>query len=414
MRSHPLLRQLLLYVLLLCLTAMPAAAQVSDGTPWNHSGTPLRQCLSKLQRFLGVPGMTLVMKDVNLAVGNRSLVPRVPLTPDDPYRIGSVTKAFTATVILILIKEGKLSLDTKLTDVLGAERVAMIPNANQVTVRMLLQMTSGIAEYNTPAFRDELFDDPARDWTPDQILASLPATGTAPFFAPNSSCAECPGYCYSGNPCWKYANTNFVLLGMIAEEVTHMPIEELYRDMVLRPLKMRRTYMATTREIRGVHARGYMTKTPPADCPSVPGYDLYDVTECFEPDAAWSAGAIISDSDDLKLFLDELASGSLIGPELQALRMQPITGLHGGFPIGYGLGVMIVTLDAQLPPIVGHAGEFFGYGNLAFYMDLDQDKVPDQYIISMINGTGGPVDFKLDLLALAISQTFGQLQCPIQ
>ncbi|HYH08465.1 MAG TPA: serine hydrolase domain-containing protein [Thermoanaerobaculia bacterium] len=412
MSSLSLLRSSLLYVVVAVLAVMPVAAQaLPESQRALPRATPLAQCLSRIQEFLGVPGMLLMMKNHSAAVGVRSISPRVPLTPNDAYRIGSVTKMFTATLILLLVKDGELSLSDKMVDILGPERVSMIPNADQVTVQMLLQMTSGIAEYNTEEFREVLYANPGRDWTPDQILRSLPDTGGPTFFAPNASCAECGEYCYQGGSCWKYANTNYLLLGMIAEQVTNQRIEELYRERIFKPLHMTHTYMATSNEFPKVHARGYMTMTQQMDCPVVEarGFaDFYDVTECFEPDAAWSAGAIISDADDMKIWLEEMATGSLIGPELQQQRMQTIAGVHGGVPIEYGLGVMVAQLPGA-PTIIGHAGEFFGFANLAFYFEGPQGR---EHVIGMVNGTGGSVDYRFDLLTAAISHSFGQLHCP--
>ena len=139
----------------------------------------------------------------------------LPATSDH-YRIGSITKTMTATVILQLAQEGKLVLD----DPISKYRPD-VPNGDNISIAQLLDMRSGLAGYTeNPMFQQAVDDDPERIWTPDELLAL--AFSVPPLFPPGTA--------------WQYSNTNYVLLGLVMEDVTGQSVAELFQERLFDPL----------------------------------------------------------------------------------------------------------------------------------------------------------------------------------
>src|SRR4051794_32836862 len=164
---------------------------------------------ARLQRALervtaaGAPGAIALVRDgdesVGLASGYRDLEQKEPMRPTDRFRVGSVTKTFVATAALELVGEGKLGLD----DTVERWLPGLVPNGPKITVRELLNHTSGIFDFtNDRGFIARVLWKPAEAWTPRQLIR----TGTAhrPLFAPGAT--------------WSYSNTGYILLGLIVEE----------------------------------------------------------------------------------------------------------------------------------------------------------------------------------------------------
>jgi D-alanyl-D-alanine carboxypeptidase len=144
-----------------------------------------------------------------------------PMQADMHQRIASVTKTFTATLLLTAAAEGRLSLDDTI-----AQYIKGVPNGNEITLRQLANMTSGIADYtDNKQMWGEVFSNPERVWTP-QELARI-GIKDSPSFDPGTE--------------WYYSNTNYVLLGLVLEQVTGKPIERLYSKQIIKPLHMKET-----------------------------------------------------------------------------------------------------------------------------------------------------------------------------
>ena len=169
----------------------------------------LAAAVSAERRQLGIPGVTVLAAspELGLWTGTFGAADRATgrrMAVDDHFRIASVTKTFTATVVLQLVAAHRLSLSDHL-----ARWVPIIPYARQITVRELLNHTSGIRDYeDNPELLDAVAHQPLRVWTPRQLVRY--ALYKPPLFPPGAR--------------WSYSNTNYLLLGMIVQQITHRPL----------------------------------------------------------------------------------------------------------------------------------------------------------------------------------------------
>jgi D-alanyl-D-alanine carboxypeptidase len=216
-----------------------------------------------------------------------------PMSIDRQHRIGSVTKSFTTTLILMLVDEGKLSLDDPVADYVDG-----VPGGDQITIEMLGNMTSGLPEFlGNAEFRAEFFADPLRTWTPQELLAASYELGQD--FPPGTSSA--------------YSNANTVLLGLVAEAVEQKPFAEILDEKILGPQGLDGTAFPADAAFFGPHTSGATTLDP--------AQEVVDST-AWSPTQAFTAGQMISTVEDLTRWGELLASGELISPELQERRLQ--------------------------------------------------------------------------------------------
>lgn len=262
---------------------------------------------------------------------------KTPMTTGVYQRIGSVTKTFTGTVVQQLAQDGQLNLDDPI-----ANYAPEVPNGEAITVRMLLNMTSGIASYTLDEnFMDELFNDPTKTWTPDQLLAA--GLALPPLFAPGEQ--------------FNYSNTNFILLGQVVEKVTAKPFEQVLDELVLTPLGLEATSMPGGADpYPAPHAQG-LTLQGTAEAVITPVN-----TTGWNPSWAWTAGQMVSTVDDLLVYGRALGTGQgLLESEAQIARLQ-------SFPEPGGYGLAMGCINGW----VGHTGELPGYNTSVFY-DTDTD-----------------------------------------
>jgi D-alanyl-D-alanine carboxypeptidase len=255
---------------------------------------------------------------------------------DDHVRIASITKTFTATVILQLVDENKLMLDDTID---RFDLGVAVPNSDRITVRNLLNMTSGLFNYtdDQESFWGKFLPDPEKPWKPAQLVEISTAHGPV---------AE-PGQGY------RYNNTNFVILGMIIEKLTGKSAGAEITGRIVDRLKLESTSLPTTPEMPAPFMNGYMPDVKePVD---IGGPAVKDIT-VETPSAFYTAGGMVSDLADMKTWLKALASGELLSPEMHKAQ------LTFGPPNtqSYGLGVMNAT------PLVGHSGEITGYNSAAY------------------------------------------------
>jgi D-alanyl-D-alanine carboxypeptidase len=259
--------------------------------------------------------------------GYANLATKAPYTAADRFRVGSVTKSFVATVVLQLAGEGRLSLGDRVDRWLPGR----IPNGGAITVRELLNMTSGVPDYlqEGAVVQALLRREWGRRWTPQQLLA-LAARRPADF-EPGAR--------------WAYSNTNYVALGLIAERAGGAPLAALIRRRILAPLGLHDTYLDAARRIVGPHAHGYERLSG----------RLVDASD-VNPSYAWAAGAIVSTAGDVARFYRALLRGRLLGRALLA-QMETLTSPSPGF--GYGLGIFRSSLPCGAA--WGHNGSVPGY-----------------------------------------------------
>ena len=214
---------------------------------------------------------------------------KVAPTVADHTRIGSITKTFTGTVIMQLVAEGKL----KLSDTID-RWFPWVPNASQITVRELGDMSSGINTYTQdPAFLKRYFGAPRATWKPLELIED--GVSLAPKFPAGQ------GFFYS--------NTNFLMLGQIAEKLTGKPIARLMRERIFEPLGMSQTTYPYTTALPKPYWNGYTNQ-------NFVGTKIHDATH-WSPTAFSAAGQIVSTLGDLKVYAKAIGTGSLIGKAAQ-------------------------------------------------------------------------------------------------
>ena len=261
---------------------------------------------------------------------------------NDAYRIGSATKTFVATALLQLVGEHRISLDDTVDHWLPGVVSGNGNDGRAITVRELLQHTSGLYDYtqvlpeltSLAGFQAHRYDT----YTPAQLVAV--AMSHAPDFAPGTQ--------------WEYSNTNYVLAGMIIQKVTGHTWAQVVTQRILRPLGLRHTVVpGTDPQIHGPHLRGYVAGGTST---------TVDVT-ALNPSVADAAGAMISTTDDMTRFYEALLGGRLLAPaQLEQMRTTvPAPGLALIAPgVRYGLGLMWIPLSCG-GGYWAHGGDVPGY-----------------------------------------------------
>lgn len=291
--------------------------------------------LNTLVSHDGFPGALASVRDASGHVRNYTAGPGVPR--NGQVRIGSNTKTFTAVVVLQLVGEGRISLDQTVEHYLPG----LVHGGDKITVRELLQQTSGLPDYDTVVFSkpQDLVGKSHSYWEPRRLLD---AAMTRPAdFPPGSK--------------WEYSNTNYLVAGLIAEQVTERPIGEEITKRVIEPLGLRDTYWPNVGEqrIRGTHPRGYVKVDPNGA--------WIDVTD-MDPSFGWSAGEIVSTPSDLRAFYQALVAGKLLRPAQQKAMMTTVPA-PGFEPTGdwqYGLGIARYSLSCG-GYAWGHGGDIQGF-----------------------------------------------------
>ncbi|HEX2028652.1 MAG TPA: serine hydrolase domain-containing protein [Nitriliruptorales bacterium] len=269
-----------------------------------------------------------------------------PVRANARFRIASITKMFVGAVVLQLVDEGRVAIDEPASRYLPAIEIP-----REVTVRQLLNHTSGIPDYaSVPGLGQRLLDDRTHRWTTAEVLATV--ANLRPEFAPGQ------GYAYS--------NTDYVLIGQLIESVTGDTWADQVRDRIIEPLELTATTIPSHGE-------------PPARV--VPGYfdaDNDGDTENVET-GAWPsletsegpAGAIVSTVADVTRATRAILDGTLLPTPLVALMTS--SGPHDRRYDGYGLGVELAYPDRRTL-VVGHGGFLPGSRTVTWHV-LDHDIV---------------------------------------
>ncbi|WP_443033016.1 serine hydrolase domain-containing protein [Streptomyces sp. A1-5] len=319
--------------------AMAVGAPASTAASAAPASTPhsVQRHLNQLVREDGVPAALASVQDrhghtrtYTAGVGDVATGAKVPR--DGQVRIGSNTKTFTAVVVLQLVAEGKVeldaSVDTYLPGLLRGDGI----DGRRITVRQLLQHTSGL-----PTYVDHLSDD-IRFYEPGELLDL--ALKHKAHFAPGAK--------------WEYNNTNYLVAGLLVQKVTGHTVAEQIDRRVVRRIGLRHTYFPAPGDatIRERHPKGYYQESA--------GTPLVDATE-WDPSWAWAAGQMISTNSDLNRFFSALLSGRLL-PKAQLDQMRTTVSATSPFPAGarYGLGLVSRPLSCG-GVYWGHGGSMTGY-----------------------------------------------------
>ncbi|MCZ2824254.1 MULTISPECIES: serine hydrolase domain-containing protein [unclassified Modestobacter] len=274
----------------------------------------------------------------HLTAGVGDLTTGEPVPVDGEVRIASNTKTFVATVVLQLVEEGLVDLDAPIETHLPGLVRGPGGDGNAITVRQLLQHTSGLPDYDDVVVADYLAVQ-HRYVEPHQLLDIALARPAS--FAPDAG--------------WEYSNTNYVLAGLLVQEVTGRPIGAEITTRIIEPLDLDDTYWPHEgeQELRGDHPHGYYAAEP--------GAEYADVT-VQDPAFGWAAGQLVASPGDLLDFFTALVDGELLGPAMLT-EMQSTVPAPGSAASGdeaYGLGLQTFTLSCGGTAWT-HGGDIPGY-----------------------------------------------------
>jgi D-alanyl-D-alanine carboxypeptidase len=253
-----------------------------------------------------------------------------------------------ATVVLQLVGERKLALHDSVERWLPG----LVPNGEHISVRQLLNHTSGLFDYTAdPRFIERQLRHGAAGWAPRTLIGL--ATAHEAQFAPGAW--------------WSYSNTGYLVLGLIVERASGEPIAAQLRRRIFEPLHLRATTFESAARIAGPHAHGYLALAGPRRDVSV-----------FSPSGAWAAGAIVSSADDLARFYRALLGGRLLRRDL--VRAMQTTVRVPPDPRDGHSGLGLFESGSRCGRVWGHDGTFFGYQTLAW-----SSRDGRRQIVAMVN-----------------------------
>ncbi|ACO29666.1 serine hydrolase domain-containing protein [Bacillus cereus] len=297
--------------------------------------TSIEQVIDKAADAKNIPGVIVTVKNGETswayASGEGNIERNHKVDADSAFRIGSTTKSFVATVVLQLAGEKKLSLDDTVEKWLPGLIKGKGYDGSKITIRQLLNHTSGIADYLTPDLKEKLIENPSENYTAEQLISRAlqlePVKG------------------------WSYSNTNMVIIGLIIQKVTGESYAEQIQKRIINPLSLKETVLpGSSMDIPKKNARGYLNT----------GDKLVDIT-LFNPSFANASGEMISTGEDMTTFFRALLGGKLLTPEMQKEMVTHTVDT----PLGkYGLGIHATKLPDGTE-VWGHGGGIPGFTNFA-------------------------------------------------
>ncbi|MEE6165450.1 MULTISPECIES: serine hydrolase domain-containing protein [unclassified Mycolicibacterium] len=358
-------------VLAVCLTvamagcSAPHAAALKTIDP-AHFRTAVQDAAAKLQ----VPGALVLAQTpqgtFTAKVGTTELGAQTPPQPDTHFRIASNTKTMTAALIVLLAQDGKLTLAAPIS-----AYVPGVPNGEKITLADLLTMRSGLYCYtDAPELSTALDRDPAKAWTPQEVLAiafAHPPTGQ-----PDST--------------YEYCNTNYALLGLVAEKVGGRPLAAQLHDRLFAPFGMNNTLLPATDDtaLPEPYAHGYMYGTTryamvdqdyPADVIAAARAGTFKPVDYTHqnPSYAQAAGGAISTADDLATWMRALVTGKVFNADYHQQWLNSLRPEDPAKPDGqrYGYGISYQRYGPHAA-MYYHGGEMPGFNSfMGFVPDND-------------------------------------------
>lgn len=324
-----------------------ASCSKSDDNSVNNPSDPKKDSLyagierltDSVLRNSHVPGMIVGVwipgQNIEhvVAKGISDISTNTPMNDKMLVRIGSITKVFVTTVALQLVDEGKLSLDDKLS-----KYYPDFPNSSDITIRMMMNMTSGIKNYsNSDEWLSDWEMNPLHVWTANELISYILEKPL--LFTPGTD--------------FHYSNTNIVMLGEIIKKITKQSPSEFLKDRIFDRLNLTSVvYPEGPSFPEGKeYAHGNIFDKGPQT--------VTDVATSFDPSFAGTAGAIIANIYDVQKFITAAAKGELLSQATQTERMKMVNLLGANY--GYGLGIY------KLMNWIGHNGEVPGYLSSAYY-----------------------------------------------
>jgi Tol biopolymer transport system component len=312
----------------LAVTVGLAASSVSASAPASGEKSSAPPPVERVARELGAGARSVI---VFVSAGRKEYVAtagsRRPAA-GERFRVGSVTKTFTATIVLQLVEEGALRLDGTLEDSLPG----VVPRGDEITIRQLLQHRSGLVDYT---------DDRYLSWL--ERASRLSATRPIDIlrFVGSKPLAFKPGVR------WGYSNANYIALGLIIEKVTGRTYAQELERRILRPLALEHTELAATQRLPDLKG----------EVPAPPGWPKE--VDWLNPNLSWAAGAIVSNARDVSRFYSALLSGHVLSNASLATMKETVA---PGEAAGVGLGIFSTELPCGR--FWGHAGGIMEYVTL--------------------------------------------------
>jgi D-alanyl-D-alanine carboxypeptidase len=335
-------------------TSTPSPSPTGSPSPTTVAPTLAARLQKTLDRYAAtyrLPGASVTItwadgRSWTGVTGYADVKARRPVTPGTVFAIASMSKTFTSALILGLVDDRKLSLDTKVATLLPTVRLGTpgVPIPSGITVRMLLDHTSGLADFFFGKGIDEALNaQRGATWTAAQALAYV----GKPLGKPGKS--------------WHYSNTNYVLLGLVAEKVGGASFAKLVRQRLFAPLGLDHASVQGAEPARGPLAMGYRYASSSASARPIL---LADARRTIVPftsvvTAAGSAGNVAATSADLAAWARALYGGRVLRPETLALAVgdAKLTAPYKPY-VAYGLGVQVTRIDGHRA--YGHSGRFIG------------------------------------------------------
>ena len=318
-------------------TAAPTAQPTAAPTPSDVLTTTLQEVLDDWRVRTGAPAAVIGLRlaDGRTAIaasGQADEVAGLPLTVDDRFRVGSITKTFVAALILQLAAEGQLDIDARLSRYLPAA-----PHSEQITVRQLLDHTSGLADFALqPRYVISMLTAPSRRWTAEETIAVI--ADEALEFEPGSR--------------WEYSNTNYVVLGQLAEQVGGASVAQLLRERIYQPLGLDSTFLEEEEDGPPMRVAGHVDLDNDGEADSV-----RDIPYTAIVTSGAAAGGISANALDVLDFASGLFDGRLLDEDSldEMLTVEPPS-------TDYGLGIASRTLAGR--EAWGHGGAIPGFSAL--------------------------------------------------
>jgi D-alanyl-D-alanine carboxypeptidase len=339
MRRHTYIFGAVCATAALTLCACGTGDHADTAAPPSYSD--VRNIMQRLTTADGAPGALLEVSDARgrtvLTSGVANIGTHAPMAGDSRFRIGSMTKMFVATVVLQLVSAHRVELDARVEQYLPGMIRGNGNDGHDITVRQLLQHTSGLPDYLDHLTPEQILKDSLGHHDPLELVQI--ALAQPRLFVPGTG--------------WAYSNTNYLLAGMLIEKVTGRPYGEAIDQRVIRPLGLHDTSVPGDEpNIPGDHPQGYGKQG---------NSDPIDLSE-FNPSIAGAAGAMISSAADLNQFIGALVNGRLLPPpELQAMMTTRPTG--DSSKDAYGLGLQSTPLPCG-GLYWGHDGGILGFETL--------------------------------------------------
>jgi D-alanyl-D-alanine carboxypeptidase len=350
----------------------------------------LQARLDRLRERYAIPGISvaIVLPDGSTWLGVSGMADvesETAVSRSTAFAVASISKTFTAALVLALAQEGRIDLDAPVRRYLpGLTKVS-----SKVRVRQLLDHTSGLRDYFFhPSIDRQLLSTPARRWDSARALRYV---GKA-YFQPGKG--------------WHYSNTNYLVLGMLAEVVGKAPLADQVRTRFLRPLDLDHTWYQPDEKAAADVAHGYrFTSASKAAKP----IDLSDGTSVVPftsvVTAAGAAGGFASTAEDLARWGQALYGGDVLAPPYRAAMVDVTRSAAVKSRIPYGYGAQAIEIDGR--PSVGHSGRLLGFRSALRYL-------PDQRIsIAVLTNQSrtDPATIVRSLLRLALTPVDERCRC---